>query len=125
MPTILSGPKKAPRSGGTRGAGRGARVGSEHVGDGGALFGELGVGRGDLGLGEVVHRMALDDLVSAGGGRLHGHSGPDVGVEAVAALALDGDAVDLAGGHEVADVIDEGVGGGGGRGEAAGGDDGG
>ena len=61
--------------------------------------------------GEVVHGEVRDDLVAAGGGGADGEAGPDVGIEAVEALGVDGDAVDLAGGDEIVDVIDEGVGG--------------
>src|SRR5436853_552575 len=61
---------------------------------------------------------------TSGGGGFDGEAGPDVGVEAVFAVGLDGDAVDFAGGHEVSDVIDQGVGGAGGAAGASCGDDG-
>src|SRR5690606_29799549 len=49
--------------------------------------------------------------------------GPDVGVEAVGGGAFDGDGVNRAGRHQVAHVIHQRVGGRGGGGQAAGGDD--
>src|SRR5207248_745122 len=88
-----------------------------------ALFDEFLVRGGDFLFGEIVHRQPLDDLVVAGGGGLDRQAGPDIRVEAVVAVALDRDAVDFSRGHEVVDVIDQGVGGGGGGGRAAGVDD--
>jgi len=103
----------------------GNSIGLQQAFDGFAFFDEFFVGGGDFFLGEVVEREARDDFVTAGGGGADGHAGPDVGVEAVFAVRFNGDGMDFAGGDEIADVIDEGVGGGCGGGGAAGGDDGG
>lgn len=101
------------------------RISTQHVGDHRALFDEFLVGGGDFGFGEGVEVEAGDRFVGAGGGGFHREAGPDVGVEPVEAFRFHGDGMDFPGCHQIAHVVDEGVGGGGGGGGSARGDNGG
>src|SRR5690606_17035474 len=99
---------------------------SQQVGDAGALFLELGQGPVHALAAELVDLKALDDLVAA---VLAGHreAVDHVLGNAIAAVGGDAHGHPLAVGaqHPVADVVDGGVGGRGGRAQAARLDDGG